>query len=153
MDLLRAMTNRDAFRELEGMSDRLNRLLNGRSTPPNGRDESMAVAEWAPIIDVLETESAFQIRAELPGVDKHDIKLSVQDGVLTISGHRVEEKVEKGQRYHRRERVFGSFARGFTLPDSVDEQKVAAEFRNGVLAVRLPKSEKAKPKSIEISVT
>jgi HSP20 family protein len=152
MDLLGAMTNRDAFRELEGMSDRLNRVLNGRSAPVSGRDEAMAVAEWAPIVDVLETESAFQIRAELPGIDKNGIKLSVEDGVLTISGHREQEKEEKGLRYHRRERLYGSFARSFTLPDSVDEQKVTAEFRNGVLTVRLPKSERAKPKSIEISV-
>jgi HSP20 family protein len=112
----------------------------------------MAVAEWAPIVDVSETESAFQIRAELPGVDKNDIKLSVEDGVLTISGRREQEKDETGIRYHRRERVSGSFARSFTLPDSVDEQKVAAEFKNGVLTVSLPKSEKAKPKSIQISV-
>jgi HSP20 family protein len=153
MDLLGAMVNRDAFRELEGMSDRLNRLLNGRATPAGGRDESMAVVEWTPIVDVLETDAEFQIRAELPGVDKNDVKLFVADGLLTISGHREQEKDEKGKRYHRRERVHGSFARSFTLPDSVDEQKVGAEFRNGVLTVRLPKSEKAKPKSIEITVT
>jgi HSP20 family protein len=153
MDLIGAMVNREAFRELESMSDRLNRLLNGRGMPAGGRDESMAVVEWVPIVNVLETDAEFLIRAELPGVEKCDVKLSVEDGVLTISGHREQEKEEKGKRYHRQERVSGSFARSFTLPDSLDEQKVAAEFRNGVLTVRLPKSERAKPKSIEVTVT
>jgi HSP20 family protein len=79
--------------------------------------------------------------------------LSVEEGVLTISGHREQEKEEKGKRYHRIERAYGSFARSFTVPDAVDEQKVAAEFKNGLLTVRLPKSEKARPKSIEVTVT
>ncbi len=153
MDLMRAMTNRDAFRELESMSDRLTNLLAGRSAPGGGRDESIALAAWAPVVDVMETDEEFQIRAELPGVEKKDVKLSVEEGVLTISGHREQEKEEKGKRYHRIERAYGSFARSFTVPDAVDEQKVAAEFKNGVLTVRLPKSEKARPKSIEVTVT
>ncbi len=153
MDLMRAMTNRDAFRELESMSDRLTNLLAGRSAPGGGRDESIALAAWAPVVDVMETDEEFQIRAELPGVEKKDVKLSVEEGVLTISGYREQEKEEKGKRYHRIERAYGSFARSFTVPDAVDEQKVAAEFKNGVLTVRLPKSEKARPKSIEVTVT
>ena len=153
MDLMRAMMNRDTFRELENMSDRLNRLLTGRSAPGGGRDESMALADWAPAMDVMETEEEFQIRAELPGVEKEEVKLSVEEGVLTISGHRQQEKEEKGKRYHKIERAYGSFARSFTVPAAVDEQKVTAEFKNGVLTVRLPKSEKARPKSIEVTVT
>lgn len=152
MDVMRATINSDAFRELENMSDRLNRLLTGRSLPGMGRDESMALPEWAPAVDVMETESEFLVRAELPGVEKKDVKLSVENGVLMITGRREQEKEEKGKRYHRIERAYGSFARSFTLPDLVDEQKVAAEFRNGVLTVHLPKSERAKPKSIEITV-
>jgi HSP20 family protein len=150
---MRAMMNRETFRELENMSDRLNRFLTGRSTAASGQDESMALPDWAPAVDVLETETEFQIRAELPSVEKKDVKLSVADGVLMISGHREQEKEEKGKRYHRMERAYGSFVRSFTVPDAVDEQKVTAEFKNGLLTVRLPKSEKARPKSIEVTVT
>lgn len=153
MDLRRAMMNRDTFRELENMSDRLTRLFGGRSVPGGGPNESMALADWAPFVDVMETEEEFQIRAELPGLEKKDVKLSMEGGVLTISGHREQEKEEKGKRYHRIERAYGSFARSFAVPDAVEEQKVTADFKNGLLTVRLPKSEKTRPKSIEVTVT
>lgn len=152
MDLMRAMMNRDTFRELENVSDRLNRMLTRRTMPDIGQDESLALADWAPLVDVMETDVDFQIQAELPGVEKKDVKLSVEDGVLMISGRREQKKEEKSKRYHRTERAYGSFARSFTVPDSVDGQKVTAEFDNGILTVRLPKSEKARPKSIEIKV-
>jgi HSP20 family protein len=147
------MMNRDTFRELEDVSDRLNRMLSWRTIPDIGQDESLALADWAPLVDVMETDMDFQIRAELPGVEKKDVKLSVEDRVLLISGHRDQEKEEKGKRYHRVERAYGRFARSFTVPDSVDGQKVTAELKNGMLTVRLPKSEKARPKSIEVQVT
>ena len=150
MDLMRAGMNRDTFRELEDMSDSLNRFLTGCSVPAGGRDESMALVDWVPIVDVTETEGEFQIRAELPGLEKKDVKLSLADGVLTISGNRQQE--EKAKRYHKIERVYGSFARSFTVPDSVDVQKVTADFKNGLLTVRLAKLEKARPKSIEVTV-
>ena len=113
----------------------------------------MALVEWVPVVDVMETDEEFQIRAELAGVEKHHVKLSVEKGVLVISGHREQEKEEKGKRYHKIERAYGSFARSFTMPDSVDEEKITAEFKNGMLTVRLPKSEKARPKSIEVRIT
>jgi HSP20 family protein len=144
---------RDAFKEIEQISDRLNRLLGeGRGQTDDGREESMASADWTPLVDVVETDAEFQIRAELPGVDKEKVKLSVEDGVLTISGRREPEKEEPGMRLHRMERAYGSFARSFAVPDTVDQQKVTAEFKNGLLTVRLPKSEKARPKSITVTV-
>lgn len=152
MDLVRAMMNPDTLRDLENMSDRINRLLAGPSWPDSGKDESMALVEWVPVVDVTETDEEFQISADLPGVEKKDVKLSVENGVLLISGRREQEE-EKGKRHHKIERAYGSFARSFTMPDVVDEQKVTAEFKNGVLTVRLPKSEKARPKSIEVRVT
>jgi HSP20 family protein len=152
VDLVRAMMNPDTLRDLENMSDRINRLLAGRSRSDSGKDESMALVEWVPVVDVMETDEEFQISAELQGVEKKDVKLSVENGVLLISGRREQEE-EKGKRYHKIERAYGSFARSFTMPDVVDEQKVTAEFKNGVLTVRLPKSEKARPKSIEVRVT
>jgi len=112
----------------------------------------MAVADWIPIVDVVETDSEFQLLVELPGVEKEDVKLTVEAGVLTITGQPGQEKDER-QRYHRVERSYGRFARSFSLPDAVDEQKVGAEFRNGILIIHLLKSEKAKPRSIEVKIS
>ncbi len=153
MYVLRTVTPRDTFREIEHMSDRLNRLLSERRMPAEGTEESMALADWAPVVDVMETDEEFQIRAELPGVEKKQVKLSVENGVLTISGRREQEKEETGKRYHKIERAFGTFTRSFTVPDMVNQEKVTAEYTNGLLVVHLPKSEKAKPKSIAVTVT
>ena len=110
------------------------------------------MAEWSPLVDITEDEKEYLIKAEVPEIKKEDIKLLVQDNVLTISGERKSEKEEKGKKYHRVERTFGSFMRSFTLPEDADGSKVAAEYKDGMLNVRLPKSEKAKPKSIEVKV-
>jgi len=142
----------DPFRELEDVSDRLNQMFN-RSAPArtNGK-ETMIVADWAPSVDVSETEGEYQIKAEIPDVKKEDVKVTLEDGVLTIQGERKQEKEVKGKRYHRVERSYGRFARSFTLPDVIDEEKVKAEFKDGILNLALPKSEKAKPKAIEVTV-
>jgi HSP20 family protein len=124
-----------------------------RPAPPqaNGK-ETMIVADWVPAVDVSETDGEYQIKAEIPDVKKEDVKVTLEDGVLTIQGQRKQEKEDKGTKYHRVERAYGSFVRSFTLPDLVDEQKVKAEFKDGVLNLQLPKSEKAKPKAIEVTV-
>ena len=144
----------DPFRELEEMSDRLNRMVSRPSLPrTNGHGkEAMTVTDWVPSVDVSETEGEYQIKAEIPDVKKEDVKVTVEDGVLTIQGERKHEKEEKGKKYHRVERSYGSFVRSFTLPDLVDEEKVRAAFKDGVLNLQLPKSEKAKPKAIEVTV-
>lgn len=145
----------DPFRELEEMSTRLNRFFGQRAAPRTtgdvGRD-AMMTFDWAPTVDVLETAEEFQIKAELPEVKKEDVKVSVDGGVLRLEGERRQEKDEKGKRYHRIERSYGSFLRTFALPDNVDETKVRAEFKDGMLNVRLPKTEKSKPKAIEVKV-
>jgi HSP20 family protein len=144
----------DPFRELEDMSERLNRIF-GRSalaTTEPGAKDAMTVFDWSPTVDVVETPEEFQIKAELPEVKKDDVKVSVDGGVLRIEGERKQEKEEKGKKYHRVERSYGSFLRTFALPDNVDEGKVQAEFKDGVLNVRLRKAEQAKPKSIEVKV-
>jgi HSP20 family protein len=117
----------------------------------NGK-ETMIVADWVPSVDVSETNGEYQIKAEIPDVKKEDVKVTLEDGVLTIQGQRKQEKEDKGTKYHRVERAYGSFVRSFTLPDLVDEEKVKAEFKDGVLSLQLPKSEKAKPKAIEVTV-
>jgi HSP20 family protein len=114
--------------------------------------EVMTVADWTPTVDISESEAEYAIKAELPEVKKEDVKVTVEDGVLTIQGDRKQEKEEKGKKYHRIERSYGRFVRSFTLPDTVDESKVKAEYTDGVLHLHLPKSEKAKPKQIDVKI-
>ena len=143
----------DPFRELEDVSNRLNRIF-GR---PLGRTESnnemLAMADWTPSADISETDTAYLIKAEIPGVKKEDVKVTIQDGMLTIQGERKMEKEEKDKKFHRIERSYGSFMRSFRVPDDADESAVKAEFKDGMLNVTLGKSAKAKPKSINVSVS
>jgi HSP20 family protein len=137
------------FSELEDVSNRLNRYF-GKTAPEHGG--TMMAFDWAPSVDVLETAEEFQVKAELPEVKKEDIKVSVDAGVLRIEGERKHEREEKGKKYHRVERSYGSFLRTFTLPDNVDANKVHAEYKDGLLNVRLPKTAKAATKSIDVKV-
>lgn len=142
----------DPFRELEDMSDRLNRMFGPPAARPESGKEAITVADWIPAVDISETDAEYVIKAELPEVKKEDVKVTVQHGVLTIHGERKHEKEEKGKKYHRVERSYGSFTRSFTLPDEVDETKVRAEYKDGMLHLHLPKSEKAKPKAIDVKL-
>jgi len=149
-----AIVRWDPFRELEEMSDRLNRMITrpgAAQTAAQGK-EVMTVADWAPTVDISETDAEYAIKAELPEVKKEDVKVTVEDGVLTLQGERKQEKEEQGKKYHRIERSYGRFVRSFTLPDTVDESKVKAEYTDGVLHLHLPKSEKAKPKQIDVKI-
>jgi HSP20 family protein len=119
---------------------------------PSGKEETLIVAEWAPLVDIIEHDKEYLIKAELPEVKKDDVKVTVQDDVLTITGERTLEKEEKGKKYHRVEWAYGRFARSFTLPEDADGNKVAAEFKEGVLKVHLPKSERAQTKSIDVKI-
>ena len=140
-------------RELDDLQHRLATLF-GRAPlrTPSDKEEALTVAEWAPLVDIIEHDKEYLIKAELPEVKKDDVKVTVQEDVLTITGERTLEKEEKGRKYHRVERAYGRFARSFTLPEDADGNKVAAEFNDGVLKVHLPKSERAKPKSIEVKI-
>jgi HSP20 family protein len=142
----------DPFRELEDVSDRLNRMFSRPALSRTNGKETMIVADWVPSVDVSETDGEYQIKAEIPDVKKEDVRVTLENGVLTIQGERKQEKEERGKKYHRVERSYGSFVRSFTLPDLVDDEKVKAEFKDGVLNLHLPKSEKAKPKAIEVKV-
>lgn len=149
-----AIVRWDPFRELQDMSDRLNRMIARPASGGNGGQgrEVMTVADWTPTVDISETEAEYAIKAELPEVKREDVKVTVEDGVLTIQGERKQEKEEKAKKYHRVERSYGRFVRTFTLPDTVDESKVKAEYTDGILHLHLPKSEKAKPKQIDVKV-
>jgi HSP20 family protein len=148
---MNALTKWNPFRELEEMQNRLSSLF-GR-TPLRGLgEEAMTVSEWTPLVDITEDDKEYLIKAELPEVKKEDVKVTVENGTLTITGERKFEKEEKGKKYHRIERAYGSFMRSFTLPEGAAGDKVSADFKDGVLKVHLPKSAEAKPKSIDVKV-
>jgi HSP20 family protein len=108
---------------------------------------------WSPAVDVLETENEIMLKADVPGIDIKDIEIQVENQTLTVKGHRQFEKSDGNkQGYHRIERSYGSFVRSFTLPTTVDTEKVGAEYKNGVLTIRLPKKEVAKPRQVKIDV-
>lgn len=150
---MNALTRWDPFKEMDELQRRLGSVF-GLSTPRhiNGKEE-MTVAQWQPLVDVTEDDHGYLIKAELPEVKKDEVKVTVENGVLTISGERKLEKEEQNKRYHRIERSYGSFTRSFTVPDDADAAKVAAEFKDGLLTVRLAKSETARPRSIEVKVS
>jgi HSP20 family protein len=139
------------FKEMDELQERLATLF-GRLPPHRDQEERLTTAQWLPLVDIIEDDKEYLIKAELPEVRKEDVKVSVEDGVLTISGERKHEAEENGAKVHRVERVYGLFSRSFTVPESADASKVSAEFKNGVLTVHLPKDEKAQPKSIEVKV-
>ena len=119
---------------------------------PEGQEEPLAVAEWAPLVDICEDDKEYLIKAELPEVKKEDVKVTAEEGTLTISGERKFEKEEKGKRYHRVERTYGSFGRSFSLPADASPTKVLAEFKDGILTVHLVKDMKIKPQQVEVKI-
>ena len=127
------------FGRLSDLQDELDRLF---ESPLTG---------WAPVLDVHEDQDNFTIHVELPGLKREEITVSLQDGVLVLSGERKEEKVSEGTEVHRRERFHGKFQRELTLPTAVAADKVKAAYKDGVLAITLPKAEEAKPKQIDVS--
>jgi HSP20 family protein len=106
---------------------------------------------WVPAVDLVEADDHYLLQADLPGLTEEDVKVEVEDGVLTISGERKNEHRENGRGWHRVERTYGTFRRSFTLPDGVDADRIEASFDRGVLSVRVPKPEERKPRRIEIT--
>lgn len=147
-----AVARWDPFKELEDMERRMAMWFGRPLRRREGEKEALTVAEWSPLVDIEENEKEYLVKAELPEIKKDEVKVTVENGVLTIAGERKFEKEEKGKKYHRVERSYGSFVRSFTLPEDADGTKVSAEYKDGVLRVHLPKSEQAKPKAIEVKV-
>jgi HSP20 family protein len=140
------------FRELETLQNRLTTLFRRPLLPMNG-EETFGVTEWMPLVDVTEDEKEFLITAELPEMKKEDVKVTVENGMLRITGERKFEKEEKGKKYHRVERAYGTFERTFLVPEGTTPEKLTAEYKEGVLKVHLPKTEEVKPKPLEVKVT
>jgi HSP20 family protein len=141
----------DPWREMEDIFDRYTRAK-ALGQPQAGSQEVIATGDWTPRVDIAETDKAFVIKAEIPEVKKEDVKVTVDNGVLTIRGERKQEKEEKGKKFHRVERYYGSFARSFTLPDNVDETNITASFKDGMLNLQIQKAEEIKSKPIEVKV-
>lgn len=137
----------DPFRELDAIQARLNRSFGEYI----GNDE-LSLTDWAPAVDVQETDKEYLVKADLPEVKKEDVKVQYEDGMLTVEGERKQEKEEKDKKFHRIERRYGKFVRRFSMPSEIDGTKVSAEFKEGVLNVHLPKSAGVTPKTITVKV-
>lgn len=143
----------DPFRELEDVSNRLNRIFGRTASRAESSREMLGMADWTPSVDISETDTAYLIKGEIPGVKKEDVKVTIQDGMLTIQGERKMEKEEKGKKFHRVECSYGSFVRSFPVPEDADENQVKADFKDGMINVTLTKSAKAKTKAVNVAVT
>ncbi|MBI3231313.1 MAG: Hsp20/alpha crystallin family protein [Burkholderiales bacterium] len=137
----------EAVREIEDMFDRYARNLGF----PRGQDLALQ-ADWAPRVDISESDTEFVIKAEIPEVQKEDVKVTLERGVLTIKGERKHESEQKDKKFHRIERSYGSFLRSFTLPDNIDEHNVQANFKDGMLNLQIPKLGEKKSRQIEVTV-
>jgi HSP20 family protein len=130
----------------------LDRLLRGAFSPAFGEGE-VSTRTWAPPVDIYENGDNLVLKAELPGLSPEDVEIRVQDNTLYLKGERKFEKEVEEQSYHRVERSYGTFTRTFSLPNSIDADKVAANYKDGVLTLTMPKKEEAKPKTIKINVS
>jgi len=138
----------DPFREMERLTERMERLF--EEFFPTVRREEEREFVWAPAVDVYENDKAYVVEVDLPGLRKEDVRVTVQDGVLTIQGERRLTREEKGVDYHRQERFYGKFLRSFTVPEMVDVDRISAEFKDGVLRLTLPKREPSAGRVIEV---
>ena len=139
--------------ELEDITARLNRIFGRTPSRTDPTSDMLTVADWMPSVDISETDTEYTITGELPGVSKSDVSITVQNGMLTIQGERRHEAEQKGKKYHRVECCYGSFMRSFRVPDDADEGKVKAEFKDGMLNISMPKSERTKAKTINVSLS
>lgn len=143
------MRTNPLFAELSGVQNRLNRLF--------GRDDfwegstPMGPVDWAPAVDIVESDTDIVIKAELPGIESKDVTISLENNVLTLKGERHVEKEINRENYHRMERATGSFSRSFAIPASIDGDRVTADFRNGLLTITLPKKESSRGRTIQVN--
>jgi len=145
------ITRWDPFREFVTLQSRMNRLFND-SLGSEGREEALTTTTFAPAVDVYEDEHNVTLKVEVPGIDEKDIDVRIENNTLTVHGERKFEKEEKEENYRRVERQYGSFTRTFTLPQTVDQESVQANYDKGVLKIQLAKKAEAKPKQIKVNV-
>lgn len=146
------LTRWNPINEFEDLMNRYNRMFGLTRAGERESKDLFSRSDWAPAVDIKETDQAFTVEAELPGMSKDDVKVTVDDGVLTIKGERRQEEETEDKKMHRIERFYGSFMRRFTLPDNVDENSVKANFKDGLLTLTINKAEPKEPKAIEVNV-
>jgi HSP20 family protein len=139
-------------REISTLRDRMDRMFSEAFGRAWGSEEGLATGVWVPPVDVFETGDSIVLKADLPEVDKNDVDISVQNNMLTIRGERKREHETKEKDFYRMERSYGTFSRSFSLPPTVDAEKIDAGFADGVLTLTLPKREGSKPKQIKVKV-
>ena len=146
-----AIVRWDPFRDLADVQERVNRMFSDYYGN-RGQDDVMRRGSWIPPVDIYEKGHEIHLKAELPDMNRDDIDIRVENNTLTISGEKKLEKDVKEDEYHRVERAYGHFSRSFSLPSTIDTEKVRADYHNGVLTVTLPLREEAKPKQIQVQV-
>lgn len=145
-----SITRWDPFRNLTSFQEQMNRLFEDSFFRPRG--ETSALTTWAPAVDIYETENELVVKADLPDINEKDLDVRVENNTLTIRGERSFEEKVKEDNFLRVERAYGAFTRSFSLPNTVNTDSIKAEYRHGVLTVRMPKREESKPKQIKVSV-
>jgi HSP20 family protein len=146
---MRTITRWEPFRGVNTLQDQFNRLFNDVF---DRKGEESSLTAWAPAVDIYETEHELVVKADLPEVDPKDLDIRVENNILTIRGERKFEKKVNEDNYLRVERAYGSFARSFTLANTVNSDAIKADYQNGVLTLTIPKREEAKPKQIKVNV-
>lgn len=147
-----AVTKWDPFKELTTIQDRINRLFDENMGKVRFPDLEIGTGAWNPAVDIYETKDNVVLKAELPGLEKKDFSIEIKDNLLILKGERKFEKETKEENYYRMERAYGFFSRSFTLPTTIDKEKVKAKYKDGVLEITVPKIESAKPKQINVEV-
>ncbi len=150
------VTRWNPARELLNLTDefnRINRLIRNVFGTDEARETTLLQGTWSPAVDISEDRDNYYLHVELPGLKREDVKVSYEDGMLTIRGEKKSEREEKDVNYHRIERTFGQFERSFRVPSKILEDRIDARFENGVLMITLPKAEEAKPKEIEVKIS
>jgi HSP20 family protein len=152
-DKMNTLITWNQLREMEEAQNRVTRFLGGFPTRRGtGETHSLAVADWSPEVDISQDEHEYLLKADLPEIKKDDLRVTVEDGILCVSGERKSEMEDQKRKFHRVERSYGSFRRSFTLPEDTDSKKVTAEFRDGVLKVHLPTMAITKTKALQVKV-
>ena len=154
-NIMKTLTTWNPLREMEEFQNRFSTFFGGLPTfpfrfPKNG--ERFKMPDWSPLVDIIEDDHEYLFKADLPEMRKDDVKITIENGILYISGERRTEKEEKKRKFHRLERFFGTFERTFTVPEDADTTKIVADFHDGVLQVHLPKRPMPKPQAIEVKV-
>jgi HSP20 family protein len=145
-----ALIRWDPFRDLITLQERMDHLFHDSMTRNRGYEESLTPGFWSPAVDIYETDEAVILKAELAGLNKSDVTIEIKNSTLILRGERKFEKDIKEENYHRIERSYGSFSRTFSLPLTVDQTKVSATFKDGLLEIKIPKVKEGRPKQIEI---